>query len=70
MCIDELGNFIETTQTRSITKTLKNTYISLQGLSSALQKEKELENKLFERNPNRVTLNDVDTINRKNIHRR
>lgn len=63
MNIEDLGYFMEITQTGSITKASKNTYISPQGLSSALQKmEKELEIKLFDRSPNGVILNEYGRV--------
>lgn len=63
MNIDDLNNFIEITQIGSITKASKNTFISPQGLSSALQKmEKELEVKLLDRSPNGVIPNEYGKI--------
>lgn len=63
MNIEDLSYFIEITRTGSITKASKNTFISPQGLSSALQKmEKELEIKLFDRSPNGVIPNEYGRV--------
>ena len=63
MNIKDLEYFIEISKTGSITKASKNTYISPQGLSSAVQKmEKELDIVLMERGPNGAKPNEYGQI--------